>query len=184
MPDSPSNSKPPAAPADATAQVVDSWRRLRPDLDVSPLEVFSRVTRLAKYLDHIRAAAFARHHLQGWEFDVLAELRRAGPPHELTPGQMSAQMLVSSGTMTNRIDRLQAARLVQRREDREDRRVTRVRLTRAGQARVDAAIADLVRREAELWAPLAPGGRSAAAAALAALLGPLEAAPPAQRPSA
>jgi DNA-binding MarR family transcriptional regulator len=163
-------------PADATSEVVEAWRGLRPDLDVSPLEVFSRVTRLAKYLDNVRGAAFARHNLQGWEFDVLAELRRAGAPHELTPGQMSSRMLVSSGTMTNRIDRLQAAGLVKRREDGNDRRVTRVRLTKAGQARVDAAIADLVRREAELLAPLPQSASLAAAAVLAALLAPLEAA--------
>ncbi|MDR2348401.1 MAG: MarR family transcriptional regulator [Bifidobacteriaceae bacterium] len=166
------------APQDATARVVEAWRRQRPDLDAAPLEVFSRVTRLAKYLDQVRQAVFERHRLQGWEFDVLAELRRSGSPYQLTPGQMSAEMLVSSGTMTNRIDRLQAAGLVQRREDPSDGRVIQVRLTKPGLARVDEAMADLVRREAELIEGIEPAGRAAAAATLAALLEPLEARPP------
>jgi DNA-binding MarR family transcriptional regulator len=165
----------PAAPRDTTAFVVEAWRRERPDLDSSPLEVFSRVTRLAKYLDQVRAATFDRHRLAGWEFDVLAELRRSGSPYELTPGQMSSQMLVSSGTMTNRIDRLQAAGLVRRSESASDHRVIPVRLTAAGRQRVDAAVADLVRLEAKLLEPVAPSARGGLAATLAALLEPLEA---------
>ncbi|MDR2253917.1 MAG: MarR family transcriptional regulator [Bifidobacteriaceae bacterium] len=166
----------PRAPQDATAQVVEAWGRQRPDLDASPLEVFSRVTRLAKYLDQVRHATFEGHGLQGWEFDVLAELRRSGSPYELTPGQMSAQVLISSGAMTNRIDRLEAAGLVIRREDPSDGRVTLVRLTPLGRDRVDGALADLVRREAELLEPIAATRRAETAATLAALLEPLEAA--------
>jgi DNA-binding MarR family transcriptional regulator len=154
--------------------VVEAWGRQRPDLDARPLEIFSRVTRLSKYLDQVRQAAFERHELQGYEFDVLAELRRAGQPYELTPGQMTAQMLVSSGTMTNRIDRLQAAGLVKRREDPSDGRVTRVRLTTAGRKRVDAALADLLQRQAELLAHLTPERCQVAAAFLAEVLEPLE----------
>jgi DNA-binding MarR family transcriptional regulator len=168
----------PASPdmtRDATALVVEAWGRERPDLDASPLEVFSRVTRLARYLDHVRAATFDKHGLQGWEFDVLAELRRSGAPYELTPGQMSAQMLITSGTMTNRIHRLQAAGLVTRSEDSADRRVARVRLTKAGRERVDAALADLIQREAELLGPVPRPARVTAAATLAGLLTPLEA---------
>ncbi len=79
-----------------------------------PLEVLSRVTRLARHLDRHRGAAFAAHGLEPWEFDVLAALRRAGAPYELSPGQLTAETLVTSGTMTNRIDRLEARTLVRR----------------------------------------------------------------------
>ena len=77
-----------------------------PDLDVTPLEVFSRVSRLARRLDLARGTAFAEHGLDGWEFDVLSALRRAGTPYELSPGQLVTETLVTSGTMTNRVDRL------------------------------------------------------------------------------
>jgi DNA-binding MarR family transcriptional regulator len=157
--------------------VIQAWGRERPDLDARPLEVFSRVTRLAKYLDQVRAWVFKNWELEGWEFDVLAELRRSGPPYELKPGQMSAQMLVSSGTMTNRIDRLEAAALVERHGDPVDARSTRVRLTEAGRARVDGAMAGLVRREAELLQATTIPQRATTADTLAAILEPLEADP-------
>ena len=94
-------------PADEVDRIVAAWRRERPDLDVGPLQVLSRVSRLARHLDLARGAAFAEHGLEGWEFDVLSALRRAGAPYELSPGQLVAQTLVTSGTMTNRVDRLE-----------------------------------------------------------------------------
>src|SRR4051812_49999202 len=99
-------------PADDVDRIVAAWRRERPDLDVGPLHVLSRVSRLARHLDLARGAAFAQHGLEGWEFDVLSALRRAGAPYELSPGQLVAQTLVTSGTMTNRVDRLQRPGLV------------------------------------------------------------------------
>ncbi|MDR0591862.1 MAG: MarR family transcriptional regulator [Bifidobacteriaceae bacterium] len=159
---------------DATGQVVEAWGRERPDLDVSSLEVFSRVTRLAKYLDQVRGEAFERHGLQSWEFDVLAELRRSGQPYELTPGQMSAAILLSTGAMTNRLNRIEAAGLIERREDPNDGRVVRVRLTAAGRERVDAALAALVERQSDLLAPVSATNRTRLAATLAQLLTPFE----------
>ena len=91
---------------DEVDRIVEAWRRERPDLDVAPLSVLSRVTRLARHLDLARRNAFARHQLEVWEFDVLSALRRAGEPYQLSPGTLVAQTLVTSGTMTNRIDRL------------------------------------------------------------------------------
>ncbi|MDR1634451.1 MAG: MarR family transcriptional regulator [Bifidobacteriaceae bacterium] len=167
-------STPPRIRKDATGQVVEAWGRERPDLDASPLEVFSRVTRLAKYLDQVRRDSFDRYGLQGWEFDVLAELRRSGEPYELTPGQMSAAILLSTGAMTNRLHRIEAAGLIQRREDPSDGRVVRVSLTDAGRQRVDAALADLLQREAELLAPVSATNFSRVAATLAQLLTPFE----------
>jgi DNA-binding MarR family transcriptional regulator len=163
--------------------VVEAWHRERPDLDPSPLDVFSRVTRLAKYLDQMRGNVFERHGLQTWEFDVLAELRRSGAPYELTPGQMAAQMLISSGTMTNRLHRLEAAGLVTRRDNPQDRRVSRARLTRAGRERIDAAIDDLVSLERDLLEGVPEASRRAVAATLATLLQPLETTVRAEKPS-
>ena len=77
-------------PADDVDRIVEAWRRERPDLDVAPLHVLSRVSRLARHLDLARGAAFAEHGLEGWEFDVLSALRRAGAPYELSPGQLVA----------------------------------------------------------------------------------------------
>jgi DNA-binding MarR family transcriptional regulator len=169
-----SMSSPPRHAEDATGQVVEAWGRERPDLDASSLEVFSRVTRLAKYLDQVRQEAFGRYGLQGWVFDVLAELRRSGEPYELTPGQMSAAILLSTGAMTNRLNRIEAAGLIERHEDPNDGRVVRVRLTKAGRQRVDDALADLLRCQSELLAPISQTNRTRVAATLAKLLVPFE----------
>ena len=139
--------------------IVLAWHRERPDLDATPLHVLSRVSRLARHLDLARGAAFAEHELEGWEFDVLAALRRAGAPYELSPGQLVAQTLVTSGTMTNRVDRLESRDYVRRRPDPDDRRGVIVALTPTGISAVDAAFADLVARELDLLADLSPGDR-------------------------
>src|ERR1700738_1364878 len=110
------------ATQDEVDRLVAAWRRERPDLDVQPLGVLSRVTRLARHLGPARRTAFAEHGLEPWEFDVLSALRRAGDPYQLSPGQLLTQTLVTSGTMTNRIDRLAARELVVRGPDPADRR--------------------------------------------------------------
>jgi DNA-binding MarR family transcriptional regulator len=135
------------APRDEVDELVAAWRRERPDLDVAPLEVLSRVTRLARHLDRARGQAFSRHGLEGWEFDVLAALRREGDPYRLSPGKLLQQTLVTSGTMTNRIDRLAARGLVERHPSLDDRRSVMVQLTEAGVAKVDAALIDLLAHE-------------------------------------
>ena len=127
--------------------IVAAWRRERPDLDVQPLEVLSRLTRLARHLDHARAEAFDTHDLEGWEFDVLAALRRAGEPYALSPGQLATQTMVTSGTMTNRVDRLTERGLVARSPDPHDRRGVRVHLTDQGLLAIDGAFTDLLKRE-------------------------------------
>ncbi|MDP9399249.1 MAG: MarR family transcriptional regulator [Actinomycetota bacterium] len=155
---------------DEVDRLVAAWAHERPDLDASPLEVLSRVTRLARYLDRARKAAFARYDLEGWEFDVLAALRRAGRPYALSPGQLLTQTLVTSGTMTNRIDRLESKRLVERLPDSNDRRSVRVRLTPRGKNRVDAALADLLERERKLLETLTPAQQDALAGLLRTLV--------------
>jgi DNA-binding MarR family transcriptional regulator len=140
--------------SDEVDRLVAEWKRERPDVDTSPLQVLSRVSRLARHLDRERRGAFAAHELEQWSFDVLATLRRAGTPYELTPGSLLRRTLVSSGAMTNRLDRLEDAGLVQRGPDPEDRRGVLVRLTPAGKRRVDACLSDLVGRERQLLSPL------------------------------
>jgi DNA-binding MarR family transcriptional regulator len=135
---------------DEVDRIVDAWMRERPDLDFSPLQVLSRVGRLAKHLDRARRTAFTASGLDSWEFDVLSALRRAGSPYQLSPKALLQQTLVSSGTMTNRIDRLVERRLVERRGDPNDGRGILVTMTSTGQARVDAAISQLLAAEAEL----------------------------------
>lgn len=143
-----------SAAEDEVDRLVAAWRQERPDLDVTPLQVLSRVSRLSRHLERARRAAFAEHGLEPWEFDVLTALRRAGDPYEMSPGALLRATLVTSGTMTNRIDRLTAAGLVTRNPDPDDRRGVLVRLTAKGLGRVDAAFADLLRREQDLLAAL------------------------------
>ena len=160
--------------ADDVDRIVSAWRRERPDLDVSPLEVLSRVSRLARRLDLARGTAFAEHGLDGWEFDVLSALRRAGTPYELSPGQLVTETLVTSGTMTNRVDRLAARGFVERRPDPSDRRGVIVRLTSTGMAVVDAALADLLAHEHTLLADLRGDEREELSGLLRRLLRPFE----------
>lgn len=156
--------------ADQVDGLVAAWRRVRPDLDVEPLEVLSRVVRLARHLALARKQAFADQGLPEWQFDVLAALRRAGPPHELTAGELLRETLVSSGTMTHRLDELEQAGYVTRHPDAADGRVVRVRLAPAGRKAVDAALGDLLDRERDLLQPLSPRERRQLALMLRRLL--------------
>jgi DNA-binding MarR family transcriptional regulator len=162
-----------AAPLSPTSDEVDrivaDWRRERPDLAVEPLEVFSRLTRLARHLDRARRTAFSAHQLDSWEFDVLSALRRSGEPYELSPGALVTATLVTSGTMTNRIDRLESRGLVERHRSHGDRRGVVVRLTTAGRTRVDAALTDLLAHEAAMLDTLDPALRPELAGLLRAL---------------
>lgn len=162
------------AARDEVDGIVAAWRRERPDLDVTPLEVLSRVTRLARHLDRARSQSFAAHGLEVWEFDVLAALRRSGAPYELSPGRLLQQTMVTSGTMTNRIDRLAQRHLVERHPDHSDRRGVLVRLTEAGAARVDAALMDLLTQERQILAHLPESDQQELADFLRALVTPFD----------
>src|SRR5277367_2767196 len=160
---------------DEVDDLVAAWRAQRPDLDVEPMQVLSRISRLARHLDIARRGAFADHGLESWEFDVLSALRRQGPPFQLTPGALLRATLVTSGTMTNRIDRLAAAGLVRREPDPTDRRGVLVILAGPGLARVDAALADLLARERALLAGLDTSERRCLADLMRILLVPFDA---------
>ncbi|AJM77305.1 MarR family winged helix-turn-helix transcriptional regulator [Rathayibacter toxicus] len=134
--------------------IVDAWVHQRPDLDFTPLQVFSRMRRLAKKLERARSTAFGHSELETWEFDVLSALRRAGPPYRLSPKQLLHATMVTSGTMTNRIDRLVERQLVVRLDDPHDGRGILAQMTPAGLAHVDAAITLLLVAEQDLLVAL------------------------------
>ncbi len=159
---------------DEVDDLVAGWRAERPDLDLAPLGVLSRVSRLARHLDLARRTAFAAHGLEAWEFDVLSALRRQGPPYQLSPGALLRATLVTSGTMTNRIDKLAEAGLVSRHQDPLDRRGVIVQITDRGKLAVDAALTDLLGHERQLLSGLDAGQQDTLAALLRVLLTPFD----------
>jgi DNA-binding MarR family transcriptional regulator len=159
---------------DEVDRLVRGWKKALPQVDVSPLEVLSRVTRLARHLDRQRNVVFARHDLEIWSFDVLSALRRADPPHHLSPGQLLAQTLVTSGTMTHRLDHLEERGLVRRRPDPSDARSVRVLLTTVGRRRVDAALQDLAAREHGILGSLEESERTALSGLLRRIVAPFD----------
>ena len=159
--------------ADEVDDLVLAWRRERDDLDLAPVEVFSRIGRLARLLDLARRDAFSAQAIEPWEFDVLAALRRAGKPYQLSPGQLLRETMVTSGTMTNRIDRLSERGLVDRSPDPSDRRGVLVGLTSAGKRAVDGAFETLLASERDLLAELSTAERRQLADLLKRLMRPL-----------
>ena len=157
---------------DEVDELIESWARERADLDLSPVTIFSRISRPSHHLDRERREAFTAHDIEGWEFDVLAALRRAGSPYELSPGRLLRETLVTSGTMTNRVDRLAGRGLVERHPDPADRRGVLVRLTPEGKAAVDGAFAALLDAERTLLAGMSAGDQKALAGLLRRLLVP------------
>jgi|SRR4051794_10469358 len=139
---------------DEVDDLAEAWARERPDLDLAPVAVFSRLSRLSRHLDLARREAFTAQGIESWEFDVLAALRRAGAPYELSPGRLLRETLVTSGTMTNRVDRLVTRGFVERYPDPEDRRGVLVRLTPEGKDAVDGAFTALLDAERAFLADL------------------------------
>ena len=162
------------ADSDEVDDVVDAWRRQRPDLAVEAMEVWSRIHRLSAILDDHRKRAFAAHGLELWEFDVLAALRKTGEPFRLSPGQLIRETYVTSGTMTNRIDRLRARGLVTRKPNPQDKRAAVIELTDSGRKLVDAALTSLLELENELLGDWQPSQTRELATALRRLLASAE----------
>lgn len=156
--------------SDAVDALMDQWRRERPDLDIWPMGVIGRLSRLSRLLERELKEFFAGHGLESWEFDVLATLRRSGSPYELTAGALLKSAMVTSGAITNRIDRLEAKGLVERVRRGHDRRSVSVRLTPRGLEIVDEVVALHVANEARLLGSLAEDERDRLAATLRTLL--------------
>jgi DNA-binding MarR family transcriptional regulator len=156
--------------SDAVDQVLDQWKRERPDVAVWPMGIIGRIARLSLLLDRELKEFFAEHGLERWEFDVLATLRRSGRPYALTAGALNRSAMVTSGAITNRVDRLEAKGLVERVRDEGDRRSVRVRLTPRGWAKVDALLPLHAANEARILEALAPREREQLAGLLRGLL--------------
>lgn len=154
--------------------IMAAWHRELPGVDVSPLAVFSRLSRLGRRLELARREVFGEQGLDEWEFDVLSALRRAGAPYELSPGELVDQTLVTSGTMTNRIGRLVGRGFVERRRSTSDGRGVTVSLTDAGMRVVDAALIGLVAQETDSLTALDAAERASLARLLQSLLDPFE----------
>ncbi|MER9487922.1 MarR family transcriptional regulator [Mesorhizobium sp. M0563] len=140
---------------DRAAKAMEQWKKERPDLDVSPMAVLGRLNEAASLIARERLAPlFASYGLQSGEFDVLATLRRSGPPYALTPTALYEATMVTSGAMTNRLDRLEKSGLIKRGPHPDDRRGIVVQLTRKGLALIDEAVAAHVANEHEILSGL------------------------------
>ena len=156
-------------------RIVAQWAKERPELGTAAMAVFGRVFRLSRLVGDEMEAVYARHSIGRPEFDVLATLRRSGPPYELSPGALAASMMVSSGGTTARLDRLERAGLVQRAADPHDRRGVLVRLTAQGRRTVDEAVTAGLARQQELLSHLSTTKQAQLNALLREVLAPLEA---------
>jgi DNA-binding MarR family transcriptional regulator len=139
---------------DAVDKILAQWNRERPDLDVGPMGLLGRLSRLRNHVSRDVEAEFARHGLNLSSFDVLATLRRSGPPYRLSPGELMETMMITSGTMTNRIDQLEKAGMVERLDNPEDRRGVIIALTDKGFEVVDKTVTAHVANQHKIVAPL------------------------------
>ena len=146
---------------DHVDRITAQWNRERPDLDTGPMGLLGRLARLRNHLARETEKVFAGHGINMAAFDVLATLRRSGAPYRLSPGDLLATTMVSSGTMTNRLDQLEKAGLIERTHNPEDRRGVIIALTDKGLALADAAVESHVQNQHRLVAALSPDERDA-----------------------
>ena len=142
---------------DHVDQILKQWNRERPDLDVDPMGLIGRVKRLYHHLCQEMEKTFAEHGLNLASFDVLATLRRSGEPYRMSPSELMASTMVTSGTMTNRIDQLVKSGYVERISNPTDGRSFLIGMTDEGFAVIDAAVTDHVKTQRRLTAGLSTG---------------------------
>ncbi|GAA2854392.1 MarR family transcriptional regulator [Streptosporangium fragile] len=159
---------------DPVDRIVQQWRRERPDLEPSPMGIFGRIYRIARLMGDRVEAVYGAYGISRGEFDVLATLRRAGEPYTLSPGAMTATLMLTSGGMTGRLDRLERAGLIARTPDPDDRRALRVSLTARGVEVIDEAVAAGLGPQHEALAVLSEEKQELLAGLLKDLLGELE----------
>ncbi len=145
---------------DGVDRIIEQWGRERPDLDVSPIGVIGRISRLARELEQRLEPVFREHELESGWYDVLATLRRAGPPYRLRPSDLTGTLMLTSSGTTKRLDRLEQAGLIRRDPDPGDRRGTQITLTDAGRKRLDATVEAHVENERRLLAALSGAERA------------------------
>lgn len=160
--------------SDHVGEILEQWRNQRPDLDASSVGVFGRITLIERRKASALRDVHRRHGIDAAEYDILAALRRSGPPHALTPTGLSRGVLVTSATMTERLDRLERRGLVRRTRSDRDRRSVSVELTAEGREVIDGAVVDLLSAEAGLLEGLTVKDRRDLAKLLAKLSSHLE----------
>lgn len=156
--------------SDPVDMILAQWHRERPDLDVSPMGVIGRMGRLSKHLERAIQNTFSEFGLNSGEFDVLATLRRSGKPYQLSPTELFSTLMVTSGTMTHRIDSLEKSELVRRRPDPNDRRGTLIELTEKGFNLIEKAVEAHVKNEHRILEILDESERQALTTLLRKLL--------------
>lgn len=145
---------------DHVDHILEQWARERPDVDVSAVAVIGRISRIEQMVQPLLGRVFAQHGLAWWEYDVLAALRRVGAPYELSAGELWTSLMLTSGAITNRLDRLEGRGLIERVKDPADARRVLARLTDDGLATIDAALVDHAANEEDLLSSLSDRERT------------------------
>ena len=135
---------------DAIDRVVDQWAKEKPELETEPMAMMGRIMRIAKYMETQVAELHKKYDMKLGEFDVLATLRRSGKPYRLTPSELIGSMMLTSGAMTNRLDKLEAKGLISREHSKEDRRSVSVQLTKDGLILIDQMMTEHVETQKKL----------------------------------
>ena len=167
----------PAAERDSVSAISAQWQAEGTELNIAPMEIFGRIAKLHRIQLEASDRSYAHLDITGPDFDMLATLRRSGRPYRLTPSELTATMMISSGGVTQRVDRLEQRGLVERTPSPHDRRSTVVGLTPAGRRLIDKALRGHLDTEEELLSPLGARDRAALTTLLRRLLAGLEAAP-------
>ena len=163
-----------STPHDRVDGLLAQWAEQRPELDVAPLQVVARIARVSYHLDRAVDAMLSSLELKWWEVDVMGALRRAGPPFRLSPGELSERLMVTSGTMTTRVDRLHERGFVAREQAEHDRRGVVVSLTEAGREVIDNAMQPHLANLERILEPLTTKSQADVADALRAWLVAIE----------
>lgn len=161
-------------PQDAVDAILGQWRKERPDLDTSPMGPIGRLKRCSALLQRKLDTVFTEFGMTSWEFDVLAALRRSGSPYCLAPTTLFSTLMITSGTMTHRLQRLETVGWVERVPNCNDARSMLVQLTPAGLALIDRAVEAHVDNERDILAQLTPAALACLDERLADLLSTLE----------
>ncbi|MCU6668812.1 MarR family transcriptional regulator [Enterobacteriaceae bacterium H4N4] len=167
-------SQPTKPSPDAVDAILAQWQRERPDLDCSPMGPIGRIRRCAILLEQRLESTFAQFELSGWEFDMLATLRRAGAPYNLSPTELFSTLMVTSGTMTHRLKRLESRGLISRQANAHDARSMLVQLTDEGLTLINHAVEKHVENERQILSGVSAESLAELDRRLKELLGELE----------